>query len=40
MMLNISAFYKKLLYAINNTLYKVIEMTFRINFAEMQHFEN
>ena len=40
MMLNIFASYNKLLYANKNTLYKVIAMTFRINFAKTQHYEN
>ena len=34
------AFYNKLLYAIKNTLYKVIAKTIRINFAKTQHFQN
>ena len=40
MMLNIIASYNKLLYVIKNTLYKYIAMTFRINFAKTQYFEN
>ena len=40
MMVNIIASDNKLLNAIKNTLYKVIAMTFRINFAKTQHFEN
>ena len=38
MMLNIIATYKKLLYAIINTLYKITIST--INFAKTHHFEN
>ena len=40
MVLKIIASYNKLLYAIKNTLYKVIAMTFMINFAKTLHFEN
>ena len=38
-MLKIIASNNKLLYAIQKTLYKVIAMTFRINFAKTQQFE-
>ena len=39
MMLKIIGSHKKLLYAITKTVYK-ITITFRINFARIQQFEN